>query len=116
MEDLHENDLNEEDLLEPDSPEMVGQGESQGSQTLKISPANVNAQLSALFAVLSDINEMTSSLGFKDIMQMKKELISLRSENEKLKKENKVLAQQVKQKDKEIVVLSAGRTQPTQVF
>ena len=70
-------------------------------------PKAVGAQVTALVAVLSEINELTQNGGVKALMQNKRELFMLRNENERLKKENKSLQEQLRARDKEIQTLKS---------
>lgn len=62
--------------------------------------------MKALMSFLTEINDLTKNSGVKDLMQLKKEVFILRNENERLKKENKTFQGQLKQKEKEITLLT----------
>lgn len=66
----------------------------------------MGSQMKALMSFLTEINDLTKNSGLKDLMQMKKEMFVLRNENERLKKENKNFQSQLKQKEKEIALLT----------
>jgi hypothetical protein len=68
--------------------------------------SNLASQMKALMSFLTEINDLTKNSNIKDLMKMKKEIFILRNENERLKKENKNFQTQLKQKEKEISVLT----------
>jgi hypothetical protein len=98
--------MDSNDYLDADPRFDVLNGDDHEGDYHQIDPSNLASQMKALMSFLSEINDLTKNSGVKDLMQLKKEVFILRNDNERLKKENKTYQTQLKQKEKEITILT----------